>query len=304
MSFFSRKICISPKVSSIPAWNNSTFSKSSNWQSIAYGSAGFVVVSNTTGETVIPRSPDGASWTNATQSLPNGFKSIAYGNGIYVAMYGTGCLVSSNGINWSYGGTLDPTGLWNTIAFGGGVFIATSITNKSAYSTDGINWTEVFFGGIIQTCSFFTAYGNGRFISISGETASKNFGTYSDNNGVSWTNFTLPLTQTWQSIAYGNGVFVIIASGSGTALYSNNNGSSWTSFTMPGGTGTWNSVAYGNGMFIAIAGSSTRAAYSYNGINWTASTLPGASAGWEAITYGNNRFVAISSASNRAIYTT
>jgi hypothetical protein len=119
-----------------------------------------------------------------------------------------------------------------------------------------------------------------------------------------WNNSTFSKSSNWQSIAYGNGVFVIIASGSGTALYSNNNGSSWTSFTMPGGTGTWNSVAYGNGMFIAIAGSSTRAAYSYNGINWTASTLPGASAGWEAITYGNNRFVAVSSASNRAIYTT
>ena len=72
---------------------------------------------------------------------------------------------------------------------------------------------------------------------------------------------TLPSSQSWISVAYGNGAFVAVASGSTAAAYSTNGGVTWTAATLPSSQ-TWRSVAYGNGAFVAVAvGPSTAAAY-------------------------------------------
>ncbi len=116
---------------------------------------------------------------------------------------------------------------------------------------------------------------------------------------------TLPSSQTWQSVTYGNGAFVAVAYGSTAAAYSTNGGVTWTAATLPS-SAYWASVAYGNGAFVAVAGgSSTIAAYSTNGgVTWTASTLP-SSQTWQSVTYGNGAFVAVAAGpSTAAAYST
>ena len=115
---------------------------------------------------------------------------------------------------------------------------------------------------------------------------------------------TLPSSQNWYSVAYGNGAFVAVAGGPSTAAaYSTNGGVTWTAATLPSSQG-WRSVAYGNGAFVAVATGSTAAAYSTNGgVTWTASTLP-SSQNWQSVTYGNGAFVAVTYGSTAAAYST
>lgn len=94
----------------------------------------------------------------------------------------------------------------------------------------------------------------------------------------------------WNSVAYGNGIYVAVGS-SGVISYSTDNGATWTAATSPS-LSNWSGVAYGNGMFVAVAKGSTNSAYSTDGINWTSATLP-SSQDWSAVAFGNGKFMAV-----------
>jgi hypothetical protein len=117
--------------------------------------------------------------------------------------------------------------------------------------------------------------------------------------GVTWTARTLPSSANWQSVTYGNGVFVAVAIYSNAAATSPD-GITWTARTLPS-SASWNSVTYGNGVFVAVAPDSIQAATSPDGITWTARTLP--TALWGSVTYGNGVFVAIASGTAAATST-
>jgi len=106
---------------------------------------------------------------------------------------------------------------------------------------------------------------------------------------------TLP-SATWMSLAFGNGIFVAVASG-GTAWASSPDGITWTQ--QLGLNSGFNSVTFGNGIFVAVAGGITAvtaatnyAAISSDGVFWTWVVLP-VSADWNSVAYGNGLFVTI-----------
>ena len=109
--------------------------------------------------------------------------------------------------------------------------------------------------------------------------------------GYTWTARTMPSSSSWNSVAYGNGIYVAISSTSGTIAASSPDAITWTARTLPS-SNVWRSVAYGNGTFVAIADSTASAATSIDGITWTAQTLP-SSSGWICVAYGNGLFVAV-----------
>ena len=74
-----------------------------------------------------------------------------------------------------------------------------------------------------------------------------------------WTQATLPASEDWSSVCYGNGKFVAVASYSNIAAYSTD-GVTWTQATLPANA-DWRSVCYGNGKFVAIVFGSKVAAY-------------------------------------------
>ena len=118
--------------------------------------------------------------------------------------------------------------------------------------------------------------------------------------GLAFETATLPSSEYWDSVCYGNGKFVAVARNSTKAAYSTD-GITWTAATLPS-SGYWWSVCYGNGKFVAVARNSTKAAYSTDGITWTAATLP-SSGYWNSVCYGNGKFVAVAGNSNKAAYT-
>ena len=81
-------------------------------------------------------------------------------------------------------------------------------------------------------------------------------GAYS-TNGTSWTASTMPSSQSWLGVGYGNGYFVAVAGTTTAGAYSTN-GSTWTALTMPSSS-YWYSVTYGNGYFVAVQQSGTTA---------------------------------------------
>jgi len=113
----------------------------------------------------------------------------------------------------------------------------------------------------------------------------------SSDGGITWVVGGSLPAGSWRSITYGNGRFVATASGTLSAVTLD--GSSWTSGTLPSSQ-AWNSIAYGNGVFVTLGSSSTVAATSPDGITWTARTLP-TSASWNSIAYGNGVFIVTNS---------
>ena len=119
------------------------------------------------------------------------------------------------------------------------------------------------------------------------------------SDGSTWTARTLPSSQSWNSVAYGNGVFVAISGshiGSNVAATSPD-GTAWTARTLPSSS-NWRSITFGNGLFVAV-GHGVVAATSADGITWTARTLP-ISSNWSSVTYGNGAFVAVGSGTSVA----
>jgi hypothetical protein len=62
-------------------------------------------------------------------------------------------------------------------------------------------------------------------------------------NGITWTATTMPSSEAWRSVTYGDGAFVAVAYYSDEAAYSTD-GITWTASTLPS-SADWRSVTYG-----------------------------------------------------------
>lgn len=110
-------------------------------------------------------------------------------------------------------------------------------------------------------------------------------------DGVTWTQRTMPLSSYWNAVTYGNGLFVA-ASASDSAIATSPDGITWTRRYLPSTTSIITSIAYGNGVFVAVSYSINEAFTSPDGTTWTKRTLP-TNATWASVTYGSGLFVAV-----------
>lgn len=120
-----------------------------------------------------------------------------------------------------------------------------------------------------------------------------------DSNAGVWTAQTMPESQWWRGLAFGNGTFVAV---SGSNPASSPNGITWTvhnAVSLAGSSA--GAIAYGNGLFVVPSSGNwtRRVTTSPDGVNWTAhpSALPPS---WppsggevQAITYGGGQYVAV-----------
>jgi hypothetical protein len=79
----------------------------------------------------------------------------------------------------------------------------------------------------------------GKFVAVSGGSDNAAYST----DGETWTATTMPHSDNWQSVTYGNGTFVALAYSSDKAAYSTD-GITWTATTMPS-TDNWRAITYG-----------------------------------------------------------
>ena len=212
-----------------------------------------------------------SSDTTFTSSLSNVFIATSINN-----------ILSSvdNAVSWN---ETPVSGIWTGVAYGNGRFVAIDYVGQIGISTDnGKTWSVSS-----QLSDLWTGirFGNGTFVATgySGQLA------YS-TDGQSWTVVYLP--GDWNSIAYGDGVFVAVDVSYGQIARSTTNGSTW-SVTLTSSE-YWNSIAYGNGTFIA--GQSVPSTYvarsTDGGVSWT--TPYRSTYGISGIAYGNGLFCTIS----------
>ena len=301
-------------------WDSRLSSTGENFQDIAYGNGIFLTgaMANCSGRTSM-YSTNGINWTNGANAR---ISSLTFGNGRFVG----GCeflniASTTNGLAWT-----SPTGSktgWANFegaVFGNGIYImgGSGSSNSTSIwrSTNTTTWSGV--SGVGADWDEF-AYGNGTFVAIAfcqtallptqngscGDTKLKRLMSSSDL-GLTWTQRTIPNTNAWTSVTYGNGLFVAVsypytlgvAAGEAKKIVMTSpDGITWTSRTVPDAAALqgWSDVTYGNGLFVAISnyGGGDRVMTSPDGINWTLQKAA-VNNDWRAITYGNGRFVAVS----------
>ena len=298
-------------------WTEGTMPSEQQWQSVCYGNDKFVAIAFNSD--VFAYSSDGITWTQGTLSSSQNWISICYGNNKFVTVADASNVFaySTDGITWTQG-TMPSTQNWDSVCYGNDKFVTVArYSNVFAYSTDGITWTQSTMPSKQSWDS--VCYGNGKFVAVaySSEVAvnisidipkstapsawfvvdDSKLGEYELE---SWAKGTLPSSQRWQSVCYGNGKFVAVTHDSNIFAYSTD-GITWTQGTMPSSQ-WWNSVCYGNGKFVAVGGG--KFAYSTDGITWTKGTLPKYVAAVHSICYGNNKFVVIVYGTNVFAYST
>jgi predicted secreted protein len=121
-------------------------------------------------------------------------------------------------------------------------------------------------------------------------------------DGIAWTFTNATEANGWQSVCYGGGKFVAVASNGTNRVTYSTDGIAWTAASAAVAN-SWKSVCYGGGKFVAVAYSSTTwVMYSADGITWTAASAAEANA-WRSVCYGTDKFVAVASnGTNRVMY--
>ena len=117
------------------------------------------------------------------------------------------------------------------------------------------------------------------------------------SDGVAWSLQTAAVAYAWQSVTFGNGLFVAVAnSGTTNRVMTSSDGIIWTSQTTAADN-LWKSVTFGNDLFVAVATSGTplatnRVMTSSDAITWTLQ-IAATSNNWQGVTFGNGLFVAV-----------
>lgn len=113
-------------------------------------------------------------------------------------------------------------------------------------------------------------------------------------DGTTWTSVTLPSSQNWNTVVYGNGVFVALSGlysgGDSDVVATSTDGVTWTQGTMPSSR-PWVDVAWGANTFVAIAWGTNVMATSPDGVTWTQRTV--ANGSYRSITFALNQFLVL-----------
>ena len=128
--------------------------------------------------------------------------------------------------------------------------------------------------------------------------------TATANGGQIWTAQSAATRTNWNSVTYGNGLFVAVSiTGTGNRVMTSPDGITWTSRSSAADN-LWYSVTHGDGLFVAVSGSGTnpnRVMTSPDGITWTSRSS--VSSTWQAVTYGNGLFVAVANTTDVRVMT-
>jgi len=254
---------------------------------LAYGNGVFVAATfNSISESNIWTSTNGETWT--LRKTGDGVSMLTYGGGQFVAgMYGSYTVwTSPDGETWTQqqdigdGDTASPgVAAISSIAFGGGVFVASTANGNIWTSPDGANWTKQQSLGV--TLRYLT-YGNGLFVGM------RQNHPWTSPDGVNWTQQeTLGLIR---SLGYGGGLFVAGSLSNGR-LFTSPDGQNWTEQQdVSGGSPSTPvfSLSYGDGLFGAAVGSG--AWHSIDGETWVQRKTFGDDV-W-ALIHGDGMFVA------------
>jgi len=260
-----------------------------------------------------PARADGITWTARTAAEASGWTSVAYGNGLWVAVADSGTnrvMTSPDGITWTARAVPEATNGWYSVAYGKGLWVAVAYdgTNQVMTSPNGITWTARAAAEVGNWYS--VAYGNGLWVAVAAYSGTNRVMTSTDPACTPvapatscWTAQAAAEANDWQSVAYGNDLWVAVAESGTNRVMTSPDGITWTAraVPVPEATNPWYSVAYGDGLWVAVTGSGTnRVLTSPDGITWTARAAAEPN-GWFSVAFGNGLWVAGAYDTNRVM---
>ena len=216
------------------AWSEVALPLSANWNSSVYGNGKFVLVATNTD--VVASSTDGINWT--TGSIPDDtdggvdsttsvWTDVTYGKGKYLVISSSdgATATSTDGVTWVRNDSaisFNP----NYVAYGNNRFVATSATDgETAYSFDGVTWyssdtlTTLVSPGLSPGDQFEPSdikYSNGIFFVIGNVASGATDVAFTSEDGLLWTQRSMPTIKDWSAITYGNAQWFAKASAAST----------------------------------------------------------------------------------------
>lgn len=203
-------------------------------------------------------SNDGVNWSDANWHSSSAYAiSIAYDGYKFLVSSNDGTIAeTTNGYDYA---TITPAwfntdlGRWRG-SWGAGRFFGVAKSSNNTYaichSIDGHAWTNavitsVAYNSAAHIASIYEAtMAQTHLIVLPGNKY------WTSANGETWTERTLPTSAEWSGIAFGNGLYVLIAKSNTATCLTSTDGLNWTiRNTMP--AGDWDSIAFADGKFAA-----------------------------------------------------
>jgi hypothetical protein len=179
-------------------------------------------------------STNGLSWSTGTLPSSKAWR-VAINNGsrvVVVALSSTtgGAAYTTDGTTWtaanfSHSASVQQ-GIWDGTRF----LVVTDLTSTGglSYSTDGSTWTGIDVGNGGYSIGFD---GSGTYVVLSAtSTATHRICTSNPTVAGNWSDITLPTSAAWNTVVYGNGIWVAWRNGSASYATSPD-GVTWTSRT-------------------------------------------------------------------------
>ncbi len=310
----------------------------------------FVAVSRSpltnTGRTM--HSTDGVTWSVSTSTVNSSveWSNICAGNGQFLAIGRSGgnsttstLMGSNDGINWTTESVISNGASWDGCTYaigddGSAGFVI--VCRRSGNPRCAITQTALVGNGVwsIRTSvpALANSFGSICYGVVNGGSvlvAVADSGSYVSSTSTriaACTLSTMSATNTWVArnhadvqniaftgIAFGNGIFVAIAS-SGTDTNGNEcrvmiskDSITWTRQSTSYDEYSWKSICFGTTEFTAIVYHASSLSHlminSTDGINWVLTPSANIMNSWENICFGNNTFVAVSADSNSSFVT-
>src|SRR5690606_28111148 len=191
---------------------SSTPAPAGNWQDITYDKGRYVIVGPYSAMT----SPDGENWT--VHPVPAGNWVAVVSNGsLYVATStggGNYVMTSSDGATWA---ARTPAHPWshNDVAYGSidgtDRFVSVCQLGRGWIASDPTGtWSIINPGAIVDIRTI--TYGNGKFVWLQWATEGTAYAAVS-TNGTNFVSQISAVVNQWNSMAYGNNMYVAVASG-------------------------------------------------------------------------------------------
>lgn len=172
-------------------WTARTVPALAGYENIAFGNSIYVATGGTLwsgSNTIYATSPDGITWTSRSLPATMIVAGLVFANGKFWMLgtaSGTTIYSSTDGITWTTN-TISSIGTPRALAFGGGVYVATSSTGVISVSTDGLIWLT---GKGTISIPYRISYGpTGVFVSVD-----NGLNPVKIAAAVSTTQFTLPV---------------------------------------------------------------------------------------------------------------